>query len=149
MLRVRLSILTLVVLLASSAQAGIIKIHQWPTQFVPVEVASIPVVMDVGFWMQIVNQNAVIKLHQVTVTRYEGCINLQVRCNFPLILTCAIAPTGAIAGTYSASIETPAVAPPGGTVTLCATLTNANLAGMPGGATNVHVATVVVRVQPQ
>jgi len=149
MLRARLSIVTLVVLLAPFARAGDIKIHQWPTQFVPVEVASFPVVMDVGFWMQIINQGDVIKLHQVTVTRYEGCIDLRVRTNFPLILSCTIAPTGAIAGTYTASIQNASVAPPSGTSTLCATLTNANLTGVPGGTTNVHVATVTVRVQPQ
>jgi hypothetical protein len=149
MLRARLSIVALVVLLAPFARAGEIKTHQWPTHFVPVEVASIPVVMDVGYWMQITNQGDIIKLHQVTVTRYEGCIDLKVKCNFPLFLSCSIAPTGAITGTYTCSIQNAAISPPGGTTPLCATLTNANLAGVPGGAMNVHVATVTIRVQPQ
>ena len=148
MLRARLSIVAMIVLLAPFARAGEIKIHQWPTQFVPIEVASFPVVMDVGFWMEIVNQNDIIKLHQVTIHRYEGCINLKVKTNFPLVLSCSIAPTGAIAGTYTASIQNASVMPPSGLPTLRVTLTNANLAGQPGGITNVHVATVTVRVQP-
>jgi hypothetical protein len=149
MLRARLSIVALVALLAPFAGAGEVKVHQWPTQFVPLEVASFPVVMDVGFWMQITNQGDVIKLHQVTVTRYEGCIDLKVRTNFPLILSCSIAPTGVVPGTYTASIQNASMSPPSGTTPLCVTLTNANLTGVPGGTTNVHVATVTVRVQPQ
>ena len=148
MLRARLSIVALVIFLASFARAGEIKTHQWPTQFVPVEVASFPVVMDIGFWMEIVNQGDIIRLHQVTVHRYEGCIDLRVRTNFPLIMSCVISPTGAVAGTYTASMQNASVTPPNGIVTLCATLTNANLTGQPGGVTNVHVATVTVRVQP-
>lgn len=148
MLRARLSIVAMIVLLAPFARAGEIKIHQWPTQFVPIEVSSFPVVMDVGFWMEIVNQNDVIKLHQVTIHRYEGCIDLKVKTNFPLVLSCSIAPTGAVAGTYTASIQNASVLPPSGLPTLCVTLTNANLTGQPGGITNVHVATVTVRVQP-
>ena len=148
MLRARLSIVAMIVLLAPFARAGEIKIHQWPTQFVPIEVASFLVVMDVGFWMEIVNQNDIIKLYQVTIHRYEGCIDLKVRTNFPLVLSCSIAPTGAVTGTYTASIQNASVMPPSGVSKLCVTLTNANLTGQPGGIKNVHVATVTVRVQP-
>ncbi|RPJ36334.1 MAG: hypothetical protein EHM35_08270, partial [Planctomycetaceae bacterium] len=75
----RLFIMASVVLLATSLQAGQIGTNNWPTQFVPLEVTSYPVVMDVGYWMEILNQGDVIKLLPVTLSRYEGCINVRVR----------------------------------------------------------------------
>jgi len=149
MLRGKLLVMASVVLSATSLQAGQIKAHNWPVQFVPLEVAAYPVVMDVGFWMEIVNQSDVIKLQQVTITRYEGCIDVQVRTNFSLLMSCTITPTGAVGGTYTATITNAAVNPPSGTARLCVTLNNANLTGQPGGSTNVHVATVTVRVVPR
>lgn len=138
-----------VVLLTTSLQAGEIQTHAWPVQFVPLEVAAFPVVLDVGFWMEIVNQGDVIKLQPVTVHRYEGCIDVRVRTNFNLLLSCTITPTGAIGGTYTATITNAAISVPSGVARLCVTLNNANLAGQPGGSTNVHVATVTVRVVPR
>lgn len=149
MLRGRLFVLASVVLFATSLQAGEIKAHNWPVQFVPLEVTSYPVVMDVGFWMEIVNQNDVIKLQQVTIHKYQGCIDVQVRTNFNLLLSVTIVPTGAVGGTFTASLTNAAINPPGGTAKLCVTLNDANLTGRPGGSTNVHVATVTVRVVPR
>jgi hypothetical protein len=147
----RLFLIAFVVLLllTTSLQAGEIKTHNWPVQFVPLEVAAYPVVMDVGFWMEILNQCDVIKLQQVTITRYEGCLDLQVRTNFNLLLSCTVVPTGAIGGIYTATLTNAAVNPPSGVVRLCVRLDNANLVGQPGGSTNVHVATVTVRVVPR
>jgi hypothetical protein len=139
----------LLVLLAAPAPAGEIKVYDWPTHFIPQEVAAIPVVLDVGFWMEIVNQYVKIKLHQVSLHTYEGCVDLQVRTNFNLTLSSSITPTGAIGGSYSSSILGPDIDVPGGTATLCAKLTNANLVGKPGGSKNVHVATITVKVVPR
>jgi hypothetical protein len=149
MLRGKLLVIASVVLLATVAQAGEIKTHQWPTRFVPLEVATYPVVMDVGFWMEIVNQFDVIKLTQVTIHKYEGCIDVKVKTNFPLLLSCYITPTGAVSGTYTATLTNAAVYPPYGEAKLCVTLDNANLNGQVGGSKNVHVANVTIRVVPQ
>ncbi len=149
MLRGKLFALASVVLWATSLQAGEVKAHVWPVQFVPLEVSAYPVVMDIGFWVEIVNQDDVIKLQQVTIHRYEGCINVQVRTNFNLLLSCTITPTGAVGGAYTATLTNAAVNPPGGVARLCVTLDNANLVGQPGGSTNVHVATVTLRVVPR
>lgn len=149
MSRKRLVIVALLAFLPLAAHAGEIKIHQWPTQFIPQEVASINVVMDVGFWMEIINQYDIIKLQQVNIHTYEGCIDLKVRSNFDLLLSAAIAPTGAVGGTYSCFLDDPYIAAPGGIATLCAKLQNANLGGQPGGSKNVHVATVTIRVVPK
>jgi len=149
MSRGRLLGIASIVLLASTLQAGEIKVHEWPVQFIPLEVTSYPVVMDVGFWMEVVNQFDVIKLQQVTIHKYEGCIDVKVKTNFPLLLSVTIAPTGAVPGVYTATLTDAAINPPYGVAKLCVKLENANLTNQPGGSKNVHVATVVIRVVPR
>lgn len=139
----------IIALLATAVPAGEIKIHEWPTAFIPQEVASIPVLLDVGFWIEIVNQDAVIKLQQINIHTFQGCVDLIVRSNFNLRLSCTITPTGVIAGDYSCSVQNANIDAPGGVATICARLTNADLRGRPGGSKDVHVATVVVRVVPR
>jgi len=149
MLRRRFLVMASIVLVATATQAGEIKVHQWPTAFVPMEVTSYPVVMDVGFWMEIVNQFQIIKLEQITIHKYQGCVDVKVRTNFKLLLSSKITPTGAVPGTYTATLTNASILPPYGVADLCVTLENANLTGQPGGSKNVHVATVVIRVVPQ
>jgi len=149
MVRGRLLVIASVVLLATTLQAGEIKVHTWPAQFIPLEVTSYPVVMDIGFWMEIVNQFDVVKLQQVTIHRYEGCIDVKVKTNFNLMLSCSIIGTGAVGGTYTAILTDAAISPPYGVARLCVKLDNANLTGQPGGSKNVHVATVTIRVVPR
>jgi hypothetical protein len=151
MYRGKIAALALLALTATVAPAGELKIHNWPVTFVPQEIPGleIPVLLDVGFWVDIVNQNDKIKLQQVNIHTYEGCLDLQVRCNFDLTLSCAIHPTNAIPGNYSCSIAGADVDAPGGIATLCAKLTNANLGSQPGGSKNVKVAVVTLRVVPR
>jgi len=149
MSRGKLLVIGSMVLLATTLQAGEIKVHDWPVQFIPLEVTSYPVVMDVGFWMEVVNQFDVIKLQQVTIHKYEGCIDVKVKTNFNLLLSCTIAPTGAVPGIYTATLTDAAISPPYGVAKLCVKLENANLTNQPGGSKNVHVATVVIRVVPR
>ncbi len=149
MSRGKLLVIGSMVLLASTLQAGEIKVHEWPVQFIPLEVTSYPVVMDVGFWMEVVNQFDVIKLQQVTIHKYEGCLDVKVKTNFNLLLSCTIAPTGAVPGIYTATLTDAAISPPYGVAKLCVKLENANLTNQPGGSKNVHVATVVIRVVPR
>lgn len=140
----------LAVLWAAAAPAGEIKTHYWPCDFVPQEIATIPVLMDIGYWIEIVNQDAFIKLKQVTINTYEGCTNLQVRCNADLTMGCSISPTGAVPGMYTCSISGSAnVNRPGGTVKVCAKLKDPNLASRPGGTVNVHVASITITVVPR
>ncbi len=150
MLKRSLIAVAAVAVLASIAPAGEIKLHNWPTKFVPQEIATIPVVMDVGFWVRIKDQDKLkIKLNQVSVHEYSGCTNMTVQCNFDLSLSCSIAATGAVGGKYSCSLSPADVAAPGGTVEVCATLKDANLGDQPGGSKNVNVATVTIKVVPQ
>lgn len=139
----------MIALLATAAPAGEIQTYDWSSAFIPQEVAAIPVIMDIGFWVEIVNQDAVIKLQQVNMHTYQGCVDLLVRCNFDLTMSCSITPTGVIKGIYSCSLQNADIDAPGAKATLCAKLTNADLRGLPGGSKDVHVATVTVKVVPR
>ncbi len=86
MLRGRLLVIASIALVATAAQAGEIKVHQWPTNFVPMEVTTYPVVMDIGFWMEITNQFEIIKLEQISIHKYQGCVDVKVKTNFNLLL---------------------------------------------------------------
>jgi len=139
----------LLALLAAGAPAGEIRINEWPTQFIPLELTAIPVIMDVGYWMEISAQDVVIKLHPTSINTYEGSVDLRVKTNFYATMSCTIHPTGAVPGTYSTWIEGMNMDPPGGICTVGARLVEPNLTGVPGGSKNVHVATVVVKVVPR
>lgn len=137
------------ILWVSAAPAGEIKFHFWPCVPAPQEVATIPVLMDIGYWIEILNPDAVIKLKQTAIHTYEGCVNLHVRTNTYLTMTCTIASAGVIPGTYTCSVGGANIDPPGDIAAICAKLTDANLARRPGGTTNLRVATVTVRVVPR
>ena len=138
-----------VAILTATASAGELKIHKWPTEFVPQEVCTIKVIMDIGYWIEVVNQNDCLKLQQEDIYDYAGCLDLEVRCNFYCHLSCSIRPTGAVEGTYSCYLTGEDIDPPGGTATLCAELHRAHLIDQPGGSKDVHVASVTISVVPR
>jgi hypothetical protein len=138
-----------VALLAVVAQAGEIKIHQWPCTLTPVEITTIPVVMDVGYWVQIPDQDKLkITLAQVSIHVYEGCTNMTVKSNVATLST-SITKTGDVPGDYSSWIDGSASIPMGtSSVKVCAKVVNADLSGVPGGTTGKQVATVTIKVVP-
>jgi hypothetical protein len=141
-----------IAILAVGVQAGEIKTHDWPCQFIPLEITSIPVVMDIGYYVQIKNQNSLrIKLIQdeQDIHTFKGCTNMSVESNFALTLSASITKTGAIDGSYSCTINPTDCNAGATTVQVCATLKNANLTGQPAGTTDVQVATVKIKVKPQ
>jgi hypothetical protein len=150
MLKKSLFVVALVAMLAVMAQAGEIKTHQWPTGgYVPMKITEIPVTMDVGYWVKIVDQDKLkIKLNQDSIHEYQGCTAMKVQCNFNVILSCSITKNGSVPGDYACSISAPAVNSPGATVDVCATLKKADLSATPGGTNNIQVATVIINVVP-
>jgi hypothetical protein len=143
--------LAVVALLAVGVQAGEIKTHEWPCQFVSLEITSIPVLMDIGYYIRIKDQDKLkIKLVQdeLDIHKFKGCTDMVVESNFNAVLSASISKTGAIAGDYSVSID-PSTANKGSTtVKVCATLTNAVLTGQDAGTKDVQVATVKIKVKP-
>jgi hypothetical protein len=143
--------MAVVALLAVGVQAGEIKTHDWPCSFVSLEITSIPVVMDIGYYVRIKDQDKLkIKLVQdeLDIHKFKGCVDMVVESNFNLCLSASISKTGAIDGDYSVSLD-PSTANAGSTtVKVCATLTKANLTGQAAGTKDVQVATVKIKVKP-
>lgn len=153
MLKKSLFVAVAVAMLAGAAQAGQFKTHTWPTQFIAQEIATIRVIMDVGYWITVKDQaNRTIKMQQVDVTRYSGCRDFSVENNFPLTLTASISSTGVVGGRYSTDFG-PGVGsvdldPGTNTVQICAYLRDADMRNQTP-ASNVHVANVKIWVVPR
>jgi len=151
MLKRSLLAVVVVALLAVGVQAGEIKTHNWPTTFVSLEITSIPVVMDIGFYIRVKDQDKLrIKLVQseTDIHKFTGCVDMVVESNFDLVLSASISKTGAIAGDYSVSLDPSSANAGSTTVKVCAELKNANLTGQPAGTKDVQVATVKIKVKP-
>jgi hypothetical protein len=147
-----LAVIAWVAVSTATASAGEIRLPSWPSRYQPLEILDVPVVMDLGFFVRIKDPGP-IKLQQQSINIYSGCVNLLVESNFDLRLDSKVVPTGAVPGMYSSSIIPPDVdapgAPPDTIPVLCVKLQNPDLRGRPGGARNVHVATVVISVAPR
>ena len=142
--------LLLLALWATTAPARTLKpCYYWPARFMPREVVQIPVFLDVGHWIAFTNQEDTIKLEPVNSCTYEGRLDLEVRCNFNLSLSCTITPTGVVDGRYSCFIENGDVDAPGGTARVYARLQEANLASVVAGTKDLHVATVTIQIRPR
>lgn len=144
-----------VAVLAVAAQAGEIKYHEWPTTLVAQEIATIPVTMDVGYWVKIKDQGDLkIKLGQQSIHTYYGCTNMVVETNTCLTFSSSISKVTkdgsvVVPGDYSSSLSPANIDAPGGTISVCAKLENADLSKVAGGTKNVHVANVTIKVVPR
>jgi hypothetical protein len=135
------------------AFAGQLKIHgNWPCTYVAQEVAKIDVIMDVGYYIQIVKQDA-IKVTQDTTSNdpyhtYAGCASKDVKSNFNAALSVSAAAKSAAGGSWSATVD-PATVPAGTTsVKFCVKGTGVNIDKLVGGAKDVPVAEITVKVMP-
>ncbi len=135
--------------LTTAASAGTLEVRYWPMTFTPQELVTVPVVMDVGLWMDIAVQGKTLKLHQVTARRFEGCVDVKVRCNFNARLLYSITATGAVKGLFSCFPEYADIDVPGGTTTVCARLGDADFSSAAGAATDLNVAHITINVMPR
>jgi hypothetical protein len=155
MLKKTLFAVAAVMLLAVMANAGEIKIHDWPTAYIPQEVCDIPVLMDFGYWINIKDQDKLkIKLDQISIRVYEGCTTINFDNNFDLTLSTSIAGEGVLPdGTKYSSWADPADvdAGVGNSSQICAKIEADKGLGATalGGSKDVHVATVTVKVVPR
>ena len=110
MLRKSVIAVSLLSLLPISLQAAS-KTRFFPSlAYAPERVCNIPVVMDVGMYVEILDvQHLSIELQQVEFDTYEGCTEIRIKSNFDLHLDCKIKPTGMVPGKYSCWIDNPKV----------------------------------------
>jgi hypothetical protein len=147
-----LLIVAAMLMLAGAAQAGEIKLHVWPCAFIAQDFMSIPVTMDIGYWIRVKNQqNYKIKMTQIDIHTYDGCVTIPVECNFNATLSASIQAytvVGNAGGSFSCTINPANVTPGTTNVQVCAHLNGANLGAFPGGSKDVQVATVYIKVVP-
>jgi len=138
-----------VLMLAGALQAGEIKLHDWPCALIPQNFMTMDVQMEVGYWIQVVDQSKqVIVLTQQDVHTYYGCKDITVKCNFNATLAATISAAINGIGGLSCTISPTQIALGSNTVTVCAKLTNADLTKIAANSGKVKVATVQITVVP-
>jgi hypothetical protein len=155
-----LLIVAAVLMLVGVAQSGQIKLEKWPCTFTPQTLFTIPVKMNVGYYVRVKNQNFSIDLTQSSDSyiKYTGCKTFDVEANFNCKLAASIAwftddPKGKVNGsesTKSVTLENNEItcAPCTQNVKVCVTLDKLYLGGVAGGSNGVHVADVTITVVP-
>jgi len=136
--------------------------YNWPAEYMYQDICVIPVEMDVGFWVKIEKcQDKKIELIQNKIHEYSGCVDVKVFTNVNVQFTCSIAALDAagnetgdkalmrIPGKYSCSVSPTDIDAPGGTVSVCASLKEADLTAQAGGTNNLKVAVVHLQVRPR
>jgi len=115
-----------VLAIALPAVAGDLKVHKpWPTKYVPQEITTIDVVMEVGYYIHVKDQKS-IKVTQDTSASdpyktYKGCKTTDIVSNFDAKVSGSVSKDSAAGGDWSAKFNG------GGDVTI------------PAGTTNVEI----------
>jgi hypothetical protein len=96
--------------IALPAVAGDLKVHKpWPTKYVPQEITTIDVVMEVGYYIHVKDQKS-IKVSQDTSASdpyktYKGCKNTDIVSNFDAKVSGSVAAASAAGGSWSAKFD--------------------------------------------
>lgn len=141
-----------VAVLATVAQAGYVKTHEWPTTYVPQELTTIPVWIDVGYYVEVKDQTKnKIKLYQKTGAPrdYVGDTTITIKNNFKLTLAASVSPkAGTIGGTFTVALDKSDLDP--GVNAVKVTVNGTNLAIENATANQeAEVATVKITVVPR
>ena len=149
---------------AMPAFAGDMKFHDWPCEYVKQEVACIDVLIDIGFYVHILDQNPIL-LDQSRQWSdkghlwfdYNGYHNTDVVANFPAILHVKAykadgAPIKDLRAWFNASGGPTSMLIPALTTTAVTTYVQARevrIDNMQGGTTGVKIGEVCYSVTPQ
>jgi hypothetical protein len=158
-----------VLAIAMPAVAGQLKIHgNWPCSYDYQDVAVIDVLVEVGYYVHVVNQDPITLIQKQDATdpfhTYEGCTTTAIQNNFIIDLKATIANTATdLGGTYVIeSIDSvPAAVNNGGVwsidgmamgsqdVKICVLGTDVDITQVPGGTTTTNpVAQITISVVP-
>jgi hypothetical protein len=105
--------LAVVAMLASCVNAGEIKAHCWPCQFVALEITTIPVTVDVGYYVLIKDQNKLgikVKQDSSNFKNFAGCLNqngktrMVVVTNFEIELAASVSKASGMEGNFKVSL---------------------------------------------
>jgi hypothetical protein len=124
----------------------------WPATYDYRDICVIPVKMDVGFWIKVVDcKKKELKLKQVEIHKYSGSVDVSIQCNVNIQLSVGWSKaSGVDLGGYghSESVSPSTLDAPGGTVTISLTLKDVNLQNLAGGTNCIQVGTVTLKVRP-
>jgi len=124
----------------------------WPASYDFRTVCVIPVKMDVGFWIRVLDcQKKELRLKQVEIHKYSGSVDVTIQCNVNIDLNVYwTKKDGVDLGGYSASagVSPGTLDAPGGTVTVSLTLGDVDLSRLIGGTNSIQVGTVTLQVRP-
>jgi len=123
----------------------------WPATYDYQDVCVIPVRMDVGFWIKIVDaKDKKLDLKQVEIHKYAGSVDVTIQCNVNIQLEAKWSKASGMPtmNQDSISVSPSTLDAPGGTVTIALKLKDVDLSGMSGGQNCIQVGTVALRVRP-
>ena len=157
------SILMLVLAaLALPAVAGDIKIHgNWPCTYVPLDVTTVNVKLNVGYYIHVVNQKA-FTVDQDSTNKdpyhtYTGCFSSKVKTNFDATISASIAKSNSPANNGDAKWEVTSIDLDGNNVAeanadnnlvICVKGSNIKIENLTGGAKGVVVAHLTIKAVP-
>jgi hypothetical protein len=141
--------------IALPAVAGDLKVHKpWPTKYVPQEITTIDVVMEVGYYIHVKDQKS-IKVSQDTSASdpyktYKGCKTSDIVSNFNAKLSGTVNSESAAGGDWKATFS-PASIPAGTTnVQICVSGAKVDIGNLQGDAgKEIKVATLHIMVVPE
>jgi hypothetical protein len=55
--------------------------YNWPAEYMFVDAATIPVKMEIGYWIKFTTKDKVLKLKQMEIHKYAGTVDVAVECN--------------------------------------------------------------------
>jgi len=135
-----------VALLTVVAQAGDIETLKWPRSPIPLELTTIPVLMDIQPWVRIKDlDKLVIRLMRRTTDTYEGCVDVVCEARASVDINAEFLSNGLVPGEYSCSLSSSRLDVPGGTLNVCVKL---RTEATPPPA-NVQVGVVIFRITPR
>jgi len=137
------------------AFAGSLKVHEpWPCAPIPQEVCKIDVVMDVGYFITILDQKPITVKQDTTSSKpystYTGCKKTDVKSNFNAQLIVSAAASGDAGGSWSVTANPTSIPKQKAatSVEICVNGKDVNIDQLTGGAKGVKVAEVTIKVLP-
>jgi hypothetical protein len=128
----------------------------WPAQYKFQPVCLIPVKMDIGFWVRVINcKDAVIKMTQNEIRKYSGSTKLTIKTNVSIDLAVDFVPLDDqkikdALGDYGASVDPDHVDPPEAQITVSAWVNDFHIdkSGALSVGSLIQVGNVTLKVRP-
>ena len=143
-----------VLAIALPAVAGDLKVHKpWPTKYVPQEITTIDVVMEVGYYIHVKDQKSITVKQDTSASdpykTYKGCKTTDIVSNFPAKLSSSVKSASAAGGSWSASFTPDAITAGTTSVQICVKGSKVDIGSLTGQAgKTVKVAVLHIMVVP-